>query len=66
MEFLNRQFFDTLILIVVIIGLALAVVRLYRDFTRPLPGDPRYRPPYLPPADTTRAAAPTQDSHDLN
>lgn len=47
MEFLTRQFFDTLILIVIIIGLALAAVRIYRDFTRPLPGDPGYRPPYL-------------------
>lgn len=37
MDFLTREFFDTLILALVIIGGALAVVRLYRDFTRPLP-----------------------------
>lgn len=30
-----------LIMIVVIIGLALAVVRLYADFSRPLPPDNR-------------------------
>lgn len=38
--FMTRAVFDTLILVVVIIGLALAAVRLYRDFTRPLPDDP--------------------------
>lgn len=42
----TREFFDTLIIVVVIVGLAFAAVRLYRDFTRPLPGDPRYRPPW--------------------
>ncbi|HEX2621376.1 MAG TPA: hypothetical protein VHL11_14555 [Phototrophicaceae bacterium] len=47
MQFLTRQFFDTLIIIIVIIGLALTFVRLYRDFTRPMPGDPHYRPAYL-------------------
>jgi hypothetical protein len=31
------QFFDTLVIVVIIIGLALAVVRLYADFSRPLP-----------------------------
>ena len=31
------QFFDTLVIVVIIIGLALAVVRLYADFTRKLP-----------------------------
>jgi cytochrome c oxidase assembly protein Cox11 len=34
---LTREFFDTLIIVVIVIGLALASVRLYRDFTRPLP-----------------------------
>jgi hypothetical protein len=34
---LTREFFDTLIVVVIILGLALAVVRLYADFTRPLP-----------------------------
>ena len=31
------QFFDTLVIVVIIIGLALAVVRLYADFSRTLP-----------------------------
>lgn len=38
--FMTREIFDTLILVVVIIGLGLAVVRLHRDFTRPLPPRP--------------------------
>jgi cytochrome c oxidase assembly protein Cox11 len=37
MTLFSREFFDTLIIVVVIIGLAFAAVRLYRDFTRPLP-----------------------------
>jgi hypothetical protein len=37
MQFLTREFFDTLIIIVIIIGLAWAAVRLYSDLTRPLP-----------------------------
>lgn len=36
LDFLTREFFDTLIIAVIIIGGALAVVRLYSDFTRPL------------------------------
>jgi cytochrome c oxidase assembly protein Cox11 len=36
-ENLTPEFFDTLIIVVILIGLALAAVRLYRDFTRPLP-----------------------------
>ena len=42
MEFLKTltpEFFDTLVIVVIIFGLALAVVRLYADFTRPLPPD---------------------------
>jgi hypothetical protein len=39
--FLTREFFDTLIIVIVIIGTALAAVRVYRDFTRPLPRLPR-------------------------
>jgi hypothetical protein len=46
MTLFSREFFDTLIIVVVIIGAAFALLRLYRDFTRPLPGDPRYRPPW--------------------
>jgi hypothetical protein len=37
MDMLTPQFFDTLIIIVILVGLALAAVRLYQDFTRPLP-----------------------------
>jgi hypothetical protein len=37
MENLTPEFFDTLILVILIVGLALSGVRLYRDFTRPLP-----------------------------
>ena len=33
------EFFNTLVIVIIIIGLALAFVRLYRDFTRPLPPD---------------------------
>lgn len=36
---LTREFFDALIIAVILIGLALAVVRLYADFSRPLPDD---------------------------
>jgi cytochrome c oxidase assembly protein Cox11 len=34
---LTPEFFDTLVIVVIIIGLALAAVRLYRDLSRPLP-----------------------------
>jgi cytochrome c oxidase assembly protein Cox11 len=34
---LTPEFFDTLVVAVIIIGLALAAVRLYRDLSRPLP-----------------------------
>ena len=37
MEFLTPEFFDLLVAVVIILGLALAGVRLYDDFTRPLP-----------------------------
>ncbi|MBZ0275549.1 MAG: hypothetical protein K8I60_05365 [Anaerolineae bacterium] len=36
---MTRGVFDGLIIAVIIIGLALVVVRLYADFTRPLPPD---------------------------
>ncbi|MCC6801309.1 MAG: hypothetical protein IT319_00390 [Anaerolineae bacterium] len=36
---LTPELFDTLIIVVIILGLALAIVRLYADFTRPLPPD---------------------------
>jgi hypothetical protein len=34
---LTPEFFDTLIIVVIIVGLAMAAVRLYRDLSRPLP-----------------------------
>lgn len=37
MDFMTREVFDTLIIVVIVIGMALAAVRLYKDFTRPLP-----------------------------
>lgn len=37
MEWMTREVFDTLIVVVIMIGLALAGIRLYRDFTRPMP-----------------------------
>jgi hypothetical protein len=46
MQSLTPEFFDTLIIAVIIVGLALAAVVLYRDFTRPLPPE---RPPRMPP-----------------
>ncbi len=39
---LTPEFFDTLIVVVIILGSALAVVRLYADFTRRLPVPPEY------------------------
>lgn len=42
MDFMTREVFDTLIIAVIFIGGALAIVRLYRDFTRPLPEDDQY------------------------
>lgn len=35
-DFLNRQIFDALVLIVFGIGVLAAAFRLYKDFTRPL------------------------------
>ncbi len=37
MSFLTPELFDLMVILVIIIGSAFAVVRLYRDFTRPLP-----------------------------
>ncbi len=36
---LTREFFDTLIFVVIIVGLLLAARRLRADLTRPLPPD---------------------------
>ena len=37
MDFLTPEIFDLLVIVVIILGLALAGIRLYDDFTRPLP-----------------------------
>ncbi|MEP7292183.1 MAG: hypothetical protein ABI835_10380 [Chloroflexota bacterium] len=37
MSSLTPEVFDTIIIVVIIFGLALAVVRLYADFSRKLP-----------------------------
>ena len=39
MQFMTREVFDTLIIVIIIIGGAFAVVRLYKDLTRPLPDE---------------------------
>lgn len=44
MQFLTPQFFDLLIVVVIMIGLALAAVRLYADLTRPLRRPPPDEP----------------------
>ncbi|HVU10400.1 MAG TPA: hypothetical protein VHD90_03940 [Phototrophicaceae bacterium] len=36
---LTPDFFSALVIAFIVIGLALAIVRLYADFTRPLPPD---------------------------
>ena len=41
---LSREFFDLLIVLVIIVGLALAAIRLRADFTRPLPPEPDWQP----------------------
>ncbi len=43
MDFLTPELFDLLIVVVILLGLALAAVRLYDDLTRPLPVD---EPPF--------------------
>lgn len=48
---LTPELFDTLIVACIVIGLALAAVRLYADFTRPLPPERKWddeTPPDLP------------------
>jgi len=44
LDFMTRDVFDALVIAVIIIGLAMASVRLYRDFTRPLPEDEDTQP----------------------
>lgn len=55
MDFLTPHFFDLLVIVVILLGLALAGVRLYDDLTRPLP-------PESPPADDD--TQPHQPVHD--
>ena len=38
-DFMTRQVFDTLIFVVFGSGLVVVIIRLYQDFTRPLPKD---------------------------
>ncbi len=42
MDFLTREVFDMLILVVIIIGSAFAFLRLRQDFTRPLPPEQKF------------------------
>lgn len=44
MDFFTPEFWDTLVIVIVLLGSALAVVRLYRDFTRPLPPSRQFPP----------------------
>jgi hypothetical protein len=37
LDFLTPAFFDTLVIVVILIGGALAAVRLYRDLSQPAP-----------------------------
>lgn len=47
MENLTPEFFNGLILVVMVIGLILAAIRFYRDMTRPLPPPPDDYEEYL-------------------
>lgn len=60
MDFLTPQLFDLLVIVVIILGGALAAVRLYDDLTRPLPLE---EPP--PAAGDTRPH-PLQDDADTD
>jgi len=52
MQFMTRQVFDLLIIIVIIIGLIAAFFRLRADLTRPLPPERPPWPPVNPDEDT--------------
>jgi hypothetical protein len=68
---LTREFFDLLIIVVIVIGAALAAVRLYRDLTRRLPPNehvlwtqydrPRAGDPAAAPTETTLPEQPKDD-----
>lgn len=49
MEWLTPQFFDLLIVAVIAVGGTFAGLRLYRDFTRPLPPPRPYEQRPTPP-----------------
>lgn len=61
---LTPEFFDTLIVVIIIIGLALIVVRLYADFSRPLPDDRSRRStqPSMPPVSSESHSESSPDS----
>ncbi len=61
LDFLTPEFFDTFVWVTIIVGLALAVVRLYDDFTRLLPLE---EPPYDPDDDTQPHLTQAPDSPD--
>lgn len=42
MQFMTREVFDALIIVVIVVGLIAAARRLRQDFTRPMP--PVYQP----------------------
>ncbi len=61
MSSLTPEFFSALVVAVIIIGLALAVVRLYADFTRPLPPEIPPPSPYGANMDETQPIQTIQD-----
>lgn len=62
LEFMTREVWDTLILTVILVGGALAAVRFYRDFTRPLPG--QRSQPYQEIDEDTKPKRPTKKQTD--
>ncbi len=45
LQSLTPEFFNAVIVVVIIIGSIWAGIRLYQDFTRPLPDEPPMPPP---------------------
>lgn len=56
LNFLTPALFDTLVIVVVLIGGALAAVRLYRDLSQPLPPFGAAPSDDLPPPDNKTGA----------
>jgi hypothetical protein len=55
MEFLTPEVFDALVFAAIIIGGTLAAIRLYRDFTRPLPPPrPQINDPFNTPTEPNK------------